>query len=73
MTFFKIIIIWLLLFVSGIALRLSYLEAEVLHAYGTCIWLAIGAIANLILVLVSLRDDTPGTDNLDEDSPHEGS
>ncbi len=68
MIFFKIVVIWLLLFVSAIALRLSYLEAEVLHAYGTCIWLAIGAIANLILVLVSLRDDPPGTEDPDNSS-----
>lgn len=68
MTFFKIIIIWLLLFVSGIALRLSYLEAEVLHAYGTCIWLAIGAIANLILVLVSFRDDVVNPDTQSDNS-----
>lgn len=70
MTFLKVVLIWLLVFVSGIALRLSYLEAEVLHAYGTCIWLAVGAIANLVLVLMSLRDDSADPNNQNEDSNH---
>lgn len=63
--FFKIVLIWLLLFTSFMAFRLSCLEADTLNAYG----LAIGAIANLVMVFVSLKDI--GGDSSDEGNPDE--
>ena len=64
MKFIKFTIVYLLVFVSLIAFRLSYLETEALYAYGE----AIGGITNLLIVFITFlsKDGSSDHDSIDD-------